>query len=115
MENESIRAFSKATFGNKYRLELAAAIASAEPPVVSATQLSEAIGVPPNMVREDLVKFADVALLIRLPRPRGQSLQEFQRVESGYWDNALELLSYLLRNPDRTRPDRSRSRAGRSN
>jgi predicted signal transduction protein with EAL and GGDEF domain len=92
---EEVRKLSKRLFGNRYRLEVAAAIADAEPSVVYARALAEQLQAPANLVGEELHTLADVGLLVLLPRPRGQQQQEFERMPSSYWQLARDFVAEL--------------------
>lgn len=92
---EEVRKLSKRLFGNRYRLEIAAAIAEAEPSVVYARALAEQLQAPANLVGEELHTLAEAELLVLLPRPRGQQQQEYQRMASSYWELARRLLDEL--------------------
>ncbi len=94
---DEIGRISKRLFGNAYRLSVAAVIAKADPGVVHATGIAEELGIRDNLVRPNLTQFEGAGLIERLPRLAGQQFQEFRRIESSFWELALELQSELRR------------------
>lgn len=90
----NVRDVSAAVFGNKYRLEVIAAIASA-PGDVYARELAVEIGVPDNLVTPSLTKLEHAGYIERLPRPRPNDPQYYRNVnpESAIWAMALALVS----------------------
>lgn len=90
-----IRATSKLLFGNSIRLEVAAAIAASDPGITHATVLAQKLSLPVNVVREELLRLTEAGLLMRLPRPRGQQHQEYERLPDSYWTFAREYLREL--------------------
>lgn len=90
---DEIRRISKNLLGNRYRLEVAAAIARAEPAVVSAQAMATELGIAQNLIRAELLKLADAGLVLRLPRVSGQQLQEYQRLESVFWGAMVDLFA----------------------
>ena len=95
-----IREFSKALFGSRFRLEAAAAIARAEPGVVSAADVAEGLGLKASqygVARLELDHFAKAGLVVALARPAGQRIQEYERLPSVYWELCRELWSEQVR------------------
>jgi len=92
MPNDQVREISKALFGSRYRLEVAAALADIEPSVLHVRGLAEQLALADNLVRLELLHFEGAHLLVRLPRPPGQQQQHFERMSSAYWQLARELL-----------------------
>jgi len=86
-----VRRISKALFGNGYALEIAAAIASWQSPTVHARELARELAVPDNLVHPVLRRLVEAGILVRLPRPRGQQYQEFERMPSLYWELCRQL------------------------
>lgn len=84
-----MRSGSKVLFGNKDRLEVAAAIADSEDGLVNATDLSEEIGLVQSRVRNQLVAMAEVGLLIKLPS--SDLKRWYQRVDSPFWQTSCHL------------------------
>ena len=104
-DQDRVREFSKTLFGSAYRLEVAAAIARADPAVVNASDLVTALGLPPEkygVVRLELQHFAKAGLLAPLPRPRGQRIQEYQRADSAYWNLSSSLMAESEAKSDRS-------------
>jgi hypothetical protein len=95
MATQELRRISKALFGSRYRLEVAAAVAAAEPNVVYVHGLGERLGLADNLVRLEIGHFEEAGLLIRLPRPPGQQHQHYERMPSSYWHLARLLLDEL--------------------
>ena len=93
MEIEAIREVSKRVLGNRYRLEVADAIAGQEPGIFHARLLADRLRLPDTKVRDELVKFAEAGLIQQLPKIRGQ--QDYRREDSVYWTFARELLTEL--------------------
>ncbi|MDQ4142361.1 MAG: hypothetical protein M3198_01220 [Actinomycetota bacterium] len=93
MDIEEIREVSKRVLGNRYRLEVAAAIAEQEPGVFHARLLADKLRLPDTKVRDELVKFTEAGLVQQLPKIRGQ--QDYRREDSVYWSFALELMKEL--------------------
>ncbi len=76
-------------------MEVAAAIGAAAQGVVTTGEVAEAMGIPGEnvtVVRKELENFARANLLARLPRPRGERIQRYERLPSAYWDLAAALL-----------------------
>ena len=92
------RRISKILFGTTYRLEVAAVVARAEPGIVSVGSVLEQVDVPgenASVIRKELEALAKVDLLVRLPRPRGQRVQEYERFPNEYWQVARGMLEDL--------------------
>jgi len=86
------REFSKAVFGNSYRLEVVRAIASSEDGVVFARQLALELGVADSIVHPILRQLADVGLLEPLPRVKGHQMREYARTDSVLWVFCAKLI-----------------------
>lgn len=107
--SEEIQQTSKRLFGSALRLPVAALIARHDPGVVWVGGILEELGLPAERytaVRLELEHFARAGLLMRLPKPRGQKIQEYQRLGSRYWDMAVEVMAETS-----TRSRRARSRS----
>ncbi len=102
---EEIREVSKRVLGNRYRLEVAAAIAEQEPGVFHVRLLADKLRLPDNKVRDELVKFTEAGLIQLLPKIRGQ--QDYRREESVYWAFAQELIKELRKKRSTTAASRS--------
>lgn len=92
---DQVRLKSKLLFGGTYRIEVAAAVAAADPGVVTVGGIVEALELPAELyttVRAELEILAKAELLMRLPRPRGQRVQEYERMPSAYWDASRQLI-----------------------
>ncbi len=95
MQMEELREFSKKLYGGSYRLEVAARIAAAEPGIVTAPDLTADLSLPAEnytVVRLELEKLAQIGLLLRLPKPRGQRIQEYERMPSEFWEASRKVL-----------------------
>lgn len=90
---EEIREISKRVLGNRYRLEVAAAIGEQEPGVFHVRLLADKLRLPDNKVRDELVKFSEAGLIQLLPKIRGQ--QDYRREESVFWAFAQEFVKEL--------------------
>lgn len=86
---EQLRHFSKLVFGNKDRLEVAAAIARSPDGFVNATDLQRELQLAQSRVRNQLVAFAEAGLLSTFPKA-GPKLW-YQRLDSPLWDTCLAL------------------------
>ncbi len=95
MQPDQVRERSKILLGSLYRLEVAAAIAEANPGVVHTRGLADQLGLSDNLVRAEILHFEKAGLLLRLPRPKGQQQQDFERMPSVYWQMSLMLLDEL--------------------
>jgi hypothetical protein len=99
-QEDLVRARSKRLFGSAYRLEVAAAIGEADPGVVDVPSVTAAIGLPVErytVIRLELENLARAGLVMRLPRPRGQRIQEYERLPSQYWAAARTVLEEVRR------------------
>jgi DNA-binding MarR family transcriptional regulator len=81
----SARQVSKAIFGNADRLEVASFIASSSDGLIYATEISQALGIPQNRARAQLMAFAEAGLLNPLPRDHDRRAF-FVRQNDGFWD-----------------------------
>jgi DNA-binding transcriptional MocR family regulator len=95
LATDRIRDFSKLVFGSKYRLEVAARIGAADPRLVYARDLAEALSLTDNLVHPELRHFESAGLLVRLGRPRGQQIQYYERTNSSFWPLARQLTEEL--------------------
>ena len=90
-----VERLSKLLFGSSLRLPVAGTIAGSDLGVLNVGELVEALNLPAERytaVRSELEHFADAGLLMRLPRPKGQRIQEYERLESAYWSMASQVL-----------------------
>lgn len=85
------RDFSKAVFGSRYRLEVAAEIASGHNEVFYNRDLALQLGVAENLVRQELKHFLDAGLIARLERVPGQQAQYYRRVQHPFWTSVREI------------------------
>lgn len=92
---EEARKVSKALFGSRYRLEVAAAVAAWNTELLYAREVARALGLSDNLVQIELRRFEAGGLLFRLDRVAGQQQQYFQRLDSDYWDLCVRLLRQL--------------------
>jgi hypothetical protein len=97
LDNE-VEEFSKRLFGSGLRLPVAAFVAEREPGVVSVGDVVEGLELPAaryTAARLELEKFAASGLLMRLPKPRGQRIQYYERIRSPYWEMTAKVISDL--------------------
>src|SRR2546421_8218138 len=95
----AIRELSKVLFGSAYRLEAAAAIAQAEPGIVSVPQIADDLKLSASqigVVRVEFDHFVEAGILLKLPRPRGQRVQEYERLPTSYWALARAFYADVL-------------------
>jgi hypothetical protein len=95
MQSDQVRETSKTLLGSLYRLEVAAAIAQAEPGVVHIRGVADQLRLTDSLVRAEIIHFEKAGLLLRLPKPRGQQQQDFERGPSVYWEMSQMLLEEL--------------------
>jgi hypothetical protein len=88
-----VREVSKILLGSSYRLEVAVAVARAEPGVVHLRGLASQLDLVDSLVRVELGHFERAGLLMRLPKPRGQQQQDYERLPSAFWDLSRALLA----------------------
>lgn len=90
MADDPLGARSKALFGNRHMLVVAATIADLGPEV-RARQLEQSVGLPPSTVHRSLATLSSARLLIRVPRAPGEREQSYSRVQHPFWDAARTL------------------------
>jgi hypothetical protein len=95
MQPDQVRERSKVLLGSLYRLEVAAAIAKADLGVVHIRGLADQLGLSDGLVRAEILHFEKAGLLLRLPRPKGQQQQDFERMPSVFWRMSRMLLDEL--------------------
>jgi hypothetical protein len=98
---EFLRTRSKALFGNRDRLEVAAAIASASSGAVNAAELAYALELPNNRIRAQLRGLAEAGLLDVMPRD-GSGRVWFIRVDHMFWSACIELRAQWEREHERS-------------
>lgn len=89
MNEEEVRRFSKAVFGNRHRLEVLAAIANSEQPFY-VQQLAVDTGIPASTIAPIVDELAELAP--SLPRTARNAPRHRERVEHPIWDLAADLL-----------------------
>ena len=92
---EHVRAMSEVLFGQRYRLELMVAIASAPDGLVCLTDLAQQLSVTASNLQRPLHDLARCRLLSRLP-PDGSKRRYYQRSESLAWAFAVEIASQAV-------------------
>lgn len=88
MSDEALR--SKALFGNRHLLGVAARIASGSPQFV-ARDLEVGMGLPPGTVYRTLQALTRAGLIERLSRGPGEREQRYRRLKHLFWRAASEL------------------------
>jgi DNA-binding MarR family transcriptional regulator len=86
-----IRERSKLVFGNVDRLEVAAAVARAEPGAIFSRALAIELGWPDNRVQKQLKQFEAAGLLNAMPSVGGERRVYYERAESSFWRAAERL------------------------
>lgn len=99
VNREGIRSRSKAMFGNKYRLEVAAAVGDSGG-VLYARDIARILGVSDNLVFAVLKQFEEAGMLQDLGRVEGQQQHYYARADSFFWDACSRLLVELVAAPD---------------
>jgi hypothetical protein len=94
---QATREYSELMFRSRYRIEIAQAISRSDPPIVYVKGLAEMTGLPDNRVHKEVHCLERLKLLVRLPRPRGQQLQEYQVVPSPFWEFVCELAAEIAK------------------
>jgi|SRR6266496_2484157 predicted transcriptional regulator len=110
MESNRVRENSKILLGSSYRLEVAAAVAQAEPGVVHVRGLADQLALKDNLVSLEIGHFERAGLLVRLPKPKGQQQQDYERMPSVFWEMSRALHQEL----GLTSPSRVETNAGQS-
>jgi hypothetical protein len=85
---QDLERFSKLLFGSALRLAIGAYVARAEPAIVSVVSVVEDLGLAAerySAARKELESFADAGLLVRLPKPKGERIQRYERTTNEYW------------------------------
>jgi len=104
MQLDQVRERSKILLGSLYRLEVAAAIANADPGVVHIRGLADQLRLSDGLVRAEMLHFEKAGLLLRLPRPKGQQQQDFERMPSIFWRMSQILLDELRQKSESSGP-----------
>jgi DNA-binding transcriptional ArsR family regulator len=91
---DELRIASKDLLGNKYRLEIGAAIHERNDEPLTALAISDFTGVRYQRVQEDLKRLTAAGLLVQPDEQEGQTV-EYQPVESVYWELCRALLLEL--------------------
>lgn len=94
MSTDSIRRASTALLGNKYRLEVAGAIARAKGAPITCTTVSDETGIRYPRVQEELKRLNDAGVLRAKAAPPGQPV-EYKAQPTAYWDLCAALLDEL--------------------
>jgi DNA-binding transcriptional ArsR family regulator len=89
VELELLRALSKELLGNKYRLELGAAIHAQAGGPFSANSLHEETGIKYPRVREDLARLRALEMIRVVDVPGAEVL--YKAVPSVYWESCHRL------------------------
>lgn len=93
-EPDSVRDISKLLFGNRLRLEVAAAIARDDAGVCHAAGLAAQLGVNNNQAAAELKNLERAGILERTASP-GTRRVEYRRLASPFWGLASEVLRHL--------------------
>lgn len=100
MAEEAVEGRSKVLFGSRHMLAVAAAIAELGPDI-RARQIEESEGLAPSTVHRSLATLSSAALLVRLPRERGEREQSYARVAHPFWDAARTLRADVVQEASR--------------
>lgn len=99
MANESLRDASKALLGNRYRLEIAAAVHAWGEEPLNALTMADFTGIRYPRVQEDLKRLQAAGLLRGGGDPSARTV-EYKAVASVYWEFCRALLAEL--DPDQS-------------
>ena len=91
---EMLRRRVKLLFGNKYRLEVAAAIARG-PEQFYQRELAESLGLTDPLVGANLERFVEALLITPLGPSRGGLPKFYERNASVFWQWSVDLLASL--------------------
>jgi hypothetical protein len=94
-DRERVRQRSKALLGNRYRLEIAAAVAGLETELFHAKELAEGLGIPHNVVSEQAKAFVAAGVCADVPPVEGQRFRYFQRLPSSYWEACRSMVAEI--------------------
>jgi len=101
-----LRAVSRQLLGNKYRLEVALAVADSEGRVYAHAVANSISDLADNQAGIELAHLEDAGLLAREAPTEGQTRIYFQRRPSCYWTHCEELATEILnRGPRLVEPD----------
>jgi hypothetical protein len=89
---ETLRERSKSLLGTQFRAEVAAFIATAEPPFW-ARAVARQLDIPETKVASELTRLSDAGLLAALPSAAWDRRKLYERRESELWDFGLELVN----------------------
>jgi hypothetical protein len=95
MDIERVRLFSRELFGSRYRLEVGVALAEMGGPMTYARELAQAVQLPDNVVRSELLAFAAAGLLAAHERIARNQPAYFERRPSAFWELARRLVAEL--------------------
>lgn len=95
-DSESLRDFSKAVFGNRRFLEVAAAVA--EEKVFYVRAVAERLGFTDNLVQASVRRLEQGGLIRRLGKVKGQAAIYYELVEHEFWN----LIRKLVPDPPRS-------------
>jgi hypothetical protein len=94
MNIQQIQAASVAMLGNKYRLEVAAAVGRSEGKPISSKGIEEDTGLPYNAVQSQVAWFREHGLLVDDDDPEKRR-KEFRAVSTPYWAACVAVLNDL--------------------
>jgi hypothetical protein len=95
MDYDSIRHLSHELLGARYRLEVAAAVASLDGKPVSTRAISDEARIEYNRAQEQVAHFLDARMLVDESDP-SMRRKSYRPVASVYWRNCRQLLHELL-------------------
>jgi hypothetical protein len=95
VDPERVRRTSKVLVGNRYRLEIASAVAQLQSDIFHAKELADALGLPLNVVSQQVKAFVTVGVCEDVPAVAGQRQRFFRRVPCSYWTGCAVLLDEL--------------------
>jgi hypothetical protein len=105
---ENCRRLSKLLLGNADRIEVAAAVARAEPGELFGRALADTLRWPDNRVQKQLKQFEAAGLLIALPTVGGERRVYYERRDSMFWQVVAALEHEWTTGESATTPPSSR-------
>jgi hypothetical protein len=92
----NVRQLSKVLYGNRYRLEIAAAIGLLDTDVFHAKEVADGLGMPHNVVSQQIKCFVEVGVCEDMPAIDGHRNRYFRRLDSPYWQGCITLLEVSM-------------------
>lgn len=95
MVPEQLRRLSSAVFGNRYRLELLAALVAAEDEGICVTTLAAGGGTATSVYYPPLKQLVDVGLVRRVDPPPGERRVHYATTDNAAWTGLRQMMQDL--------------------